>query len=55
MKSQFDLTKVFALKGDWFLPEEPMLTLVRRLEKVLFENENQYAAWKDSTLATVAK
>ena len=29
-------------------------TLVRRLEKVLFENENQYA-WKDSTLATVAK
>lgn len=27
MKSQFDLTKVFALKGDWFLPEEPMLRL----------------------------
>ena len=32
-----------------------LLTLVRRLENVLFENENQYAAWKDSTLATVAK
>ena len=31
-----------------------LLTLVRRLENVLFENENQYA-WKDSTLATVAK
>ena len=30
-----------------------LLTLVRRLENVLFENENQYA-WKDSTLATVA-
>ena len=32
-----------------------LLTLVRRLENVLFKNENQYAAWKDSTLATVAK
>ena len=32
-----------------------LLALVRRLENVLFENENQYAAWKDSTLATVAK
>ena len=32
-----------------------LLTLVRRLENVLFENENQYAAWKDSTLAMVAK
>lgn len=32
-----------------------LLTLVRRLENVLFENENQYACWKDSTLATVAK
>ncbi len=31
-----------------------LLTLVRRLENVLFENENQYA-WKDSTLAMVAK
>ena len=31
-----------------------LLTLVRRLENVSFENENQYA-WKDSTLATVAK
>ena len=31
-----------------------LLMLVRRLENVLFENENQYA-WKDSTLATVAK
>ena len=31
-----------------------LLTLVRRQENVLFENENQYA-WKDSTLATVAK
>ena len=31
-----------------------LLTLVRRLENVLFENENQYA-WKDSTLALVAK
>ena len=30
-----------------------LLTLVRRLENVLFENENQ-DAWKDSTLATVA-
>jgi len=31
-----------------------LLTLVRRLENVLFENENQYA-WKGSTLAMVAK
>ena len=31
-----------------------LLTLVRCLENVLFENENQYA-WKDSTLAMVAK
>ena len=31
-----------------------LLTLVRRLENVLFENENQYA-WKDSTLAVAAK
>ena len=31
-----------------------LLTLVRRLENVLFENENQYA-WKDSTLAMVAE
>lgn len=31
-----------------------LLTLVRRLENVLFENENQYA-WKYSTLAMVAK
>ena len=31
-----------------------LLMLVRRLENVLFENENQYA-WKDSTLAMVAK
>ena len=31
-----------------------LLTQVRRLENVLFENENQYA-WKDSTLAMVAK
>ena len=31
-----------------------LLTLVRRLENVLFKNENQYA-WKDSTLAMVAK
>ena len=31
-----------------------LLTLVRRLENVLFEKENQYA-WKDSTLAMVAK
>jgi len=30
------------------------LTLVRRLENVLFENENQYI-WKDSTLAMAAK
>lgn len=29
-----------------------LLALARRLENVLFENENQYA-WKDSTLATV--
>ena len=32
-----------------------LLTLVRRLENVLFENENQYYAWKNSTLAMVAK
>ena len=32
-----------------------LLTLVRRLENVLFENEKQYAAWKDSTLTMVAK
>lgn len=31
-----------------------LLTLVRRLENVLFENENQYT-WKGSTLAMVAK
>lgn len=31
-----------------------LLTLVRRLENVLFEKENQYT-WKDSTLAMVAK
>ena len=31
-----------------------LLALVRHLENVLFENENQYA-WKDSTLAMVAK
>ena len=31
-----------------------LLAPVRRLENVLFKNENQYA-WKDSTLATVAK
>ena len=31
-----------------------LLALAGRLENVLFENENQYA-WKDSTLATVAK
>ena len=31
-----------------------LLTLVRRLENVLFEYESQYA-WKDSTLAMVAK
>ena len=31
-----------------------LLALVRRLENVLFKNENQYA-WKDSTLAMVAK
>ena len=31
-----------------------LLTLAGRLENVLFENENQYA-WKDSTLAMVAK
>ena len=31
-----------------------LLTLVRRLKNVLFENENQYA-WKDSTLAMAAK
>ena len=31
-----------------------LLALAGRLENVLFENETQYA-WKDSTLATVAK
>ena len=31
-----------------------LLALAGRLENVLFENENQYA-WKDSTLAMVAK